>query len=420
LPKQNSSYYSYSGYIGALVLIFGVLLSFTVEHSFGRNGLLFLIALATFIFMVVYELTHKSIFDRSIGVEHKKDDRNLYLLKSSLIRFLALFFIFFLIYSLVQNHYYFKSNYFTITREFFTAMLYLYLIGGVPYIFLTLKFRGGDRWEFNDYSILLLISYRTVIKGLFFKKGFKRLKNRRIWKVYLVYLVNLFFLTLMVKFFLSEYNATLSAYTRLTSESFEHLTFFKQYHTTYLFFYHFLFIIDVGIAVIGYSVASRWLDNRTKSVDMTMGGWFVALMCYPPMNSGFSDKFIGYGHISTHNIIYAEWAYMILMALILTLFTIYVWATVALGFKFSNLTNRGIVDRGPYAYIRHPAYATKNLAWWLDNTFVLSNFWASVALFIWNGVYILRALTEERHLKKDPAYIEYMKKVKYRFIPKVI
>jgi protein-S-isoprenylcysteine O-methyltransferase Ste14 len=224
----------------------------------------------------------------------------------------------------------------------------------------------------------------------------------------------------MVKFFLSEYNATLGAYNRLTADSFDSLPFFKQYHTTYLFLYHFLFIVDVGIAVVGYSVASRWLDNRTKSVDMTVGGWMVALMCYPPMNSGFSDKFIGYGHISTHNIIYAEWAYMMLMALILFLFTIYVWATVALGFKFSNLTNRGIVDRGPYAFIRHPAYATKNLAWWLDNTFVLSNFWASLALFLWNWVYILRALTEERHLKKDPAYLKYMKKVKYRFIPKIV
>jgi protein-S-isoprenylcysteine O-methyltransferase Ste14 len=224
----------------------------------------------------------------------------------------------------------------------------------------------------------------------------------------------------MVKFFLSEYSATLSAYNRLTSDVFDSMTFFKQYHTTYLFLYHFLFVIDVGIAVIGYSVASRWLNNRTKSVDMTMAGWFVALMCYPPMNSGFSDKFIGYGHISTHNIIYAEWAYMVLMALILALFTVYVWATVALGFKFSNLTNRGVVDRGPYAYIRHPAYSTKNLAWWLDNTFVLSNIWASLALFLWNWVYILRALTEENHLKKDPEYRSYMKKVKYRFIPKVV
>ena len=33
---------------------------------------------------------------------------------------------------------------------------------------------------------------------------------------------------------------------------------------------------------------------------------------------------------------------------------IYSWASVALGFKASNLTNRGIVSHGPYAYVRHP------------------------------------------------------------------
>ena len=40
----------------------------------------------------------------------------------------------------------------------------------------------------------------------------------------------------------------------------------------------------------------------------------------------------------------------------------YALASIALNFKSSNLTNRGIVARGPYAIVRHPAYITKNLA----------------------------------------------------------
>ena len=51
--------------------------------------------------------------------------------------------------------------------------------------------------------------------------------------------------------------------------------------------------------------------------------------------------------------------------LILILMAIYSWASLSLGFKASNLTNRGIVSHGPYKYIRHPAYICKNLAWWL-------------------------------------------------------
>jgi protein-S-isoprenylcysteine O-methyltransferase Ste14 len=99
---------------------------------------------------------------------------------------------------------------------------------------------------------------------------------------------------------------------------------------------------------------------------------------------------------------------------------IYVWSTIALGFKFSNLTNRGIVTTGPYAYVRHPAYASKNTAWIIDSTFVFTNIWATLLFFSWTTLYALRALTEERHLHKDKAYQVYADKVRYRFIPKVI
>jgi hypothetical protein len=43
---------------------------------------------------------------------------------------------------------------------------------------------------------------------------------------------------------------------------------------------------------------------------------------------------------------------------------IYAWATVAFGFRFSNLTHRGILTHGPYAWTKHPAYVSKNLFWW--------------------------------------------------------
>ena len=211
----------------------------------------------------------------------------------------------------------------------------------------------------------------------------------------------------------------LNAYHTVTSSRFEQFTFFQKYRSIYLVLYHLLFIVDVGIATIGYTIATRWLQNRTKSVDTTLSGWMAALICYPPLNTGFSDQFIGYGRVHTHTVVTNETVSMLLMAGILLLFTLYVWATLALGFKFSNLTNRGIVDRGPYAYVRHPAYAAKNLAWWLENTFVLSNFWAAFALFIWNIIYVLRGITKERHLSKDDSYKKYCKKVQYRFIPRL-
>jgi protein-S-isoprenylcysteine O-methyltransferase Ste14 len=98
---------------------------------------------------------------------------------------------------------------------------------------------------------------------------------------------------------------------------------------------------------------------------------------------------------------------------ILVLVGIYLLATVAFGLRFSNLTNRGIITSGPYRWVKHPAYLSKNLSWWLISVpFVAGAGWVvavqSCALLVCvNLVYFLRAKTEERHLRADPAYRDY-------------
>ena len=52
-------------------------------------------------------------------------------------------------------------------------------------------------------------------------------------------------------------------------------------------------------------------------------------------------------------------------AMLVLLTGIYAWATVAFGLRFSNLTHRGILTHGPYAWTKHPAYLSKNAYWWL-------------------------------------------------------
>ena len=115
---------------------------------------------------------------------------------------------------------------------------------------------------------------------------------------------------------------------------------------------------------------------------------------------------------------------------LLTLMAIYASASVALGFKASNLTHRGIVARGPYAVIRHPAYVCKNLAWWIGSVPLVTEAFhqsmfggmqAVASVAGWSMIYILRALTEEDHLRSvDGEYAAYATKVRYRFIPGVI
>src|SRR3546814_10045798 len=103
---------------------------------------------------------------------------------------------------------------------------------------------------------------------------------------------------------------------------------------------------------------------------------------------------------------------MALTGIVLVLLTaVYAWATVAFGLRFSNLTHRGILTHGPYAWTKHPAYVSKNLFWWLATLPFLATsgnpvdmIRNTVVLAMVSGVYYWRARTEEWHLMADPAY----------------
>ena len=204
-----------------------------------------------------------------------------------------------------------------------------------------------------------------------------------------------------------------------------------------------LLLVDTTYFLVGYLVESKVLQNEVRSVDTTFLGWFSALACYPPLN-GISEQFLGWytGDFSDFGSITLN---LLVGGGALFLMSIYVFASVSLGWKCSNLTNRGIVSHGAYAIVRHPAYASKNLVWWLMGfpfvvTALIGNgsmsltdqlmngsigdifvrFAPLLSLLGWSSVYYIRALTEERHLMKDPEYHKYMQMVKYRFIPGII
>lgn len=425
--NRKSSYISYAGYIGAFFLSIGAFW-FASYHSSGQvrstdYPMLYALVGFAFMMMTVWELIlrYRFLTKEGIAFFSPASDSNIKILKSTLYRFSVLFIPFLIAWLLVQNHYYFtQSNFFKPTRVFFDYLLYIFLLAGIPYIFITRKYLHHTRFEFNDYGILSMIAVRALFRKFIKKHDTKLYQNRRIKKILRLYLVNFFFLTLMARFFVSEFQGFSQAYHTIWGNSFGTLSWYLQYKTFFLLFFHLLFIIDVGIATIGYSFASRWLDNRTRSVDWTWSGWIVALLCYPPLNTAFTSQFISYQGLPTHQLITNEYALAVVLAIVLSLYVLYVWATIALGFKFSNLTHRGIVSSGPYRFVRHPAYAAKNMAWWVDNTFVLTNIWATVGMILWNVIYILRALTEERHLSHFGDYQHYIEKVKYKFVPKII
>jgi protein-S-isoprenylcysteine O-methyltransferase Ste14 len=177
------------------------------------------------------------------------------------------------------------------------------------------------------------------------------------------------------------------------------------------------FMVDVFFATIGYVLTMKPLDAHIRSANPYAAAWMAALICYPPFllmsNGGPLDY-----HPGT-----AEWthwlggypAVMTVTAFLLVfLHVVYAWATVVFGIRFSNLTHRGILTHGPYAWTKHPAYVSKNLFWWLATLPFLATtgnpvdmIRNTVLLAMVSGVYYWRAKTEERHLMADPAYREY-------------
>lgn len=178
-----------------------------------------------------------------------------------------------------------------------------------------------------------------------------------------------------------------------------------------------MFMIDVSFATIGYMLTMKPLDAHIRSANPYAAGWTAALICYPPFimmnNGGPLDYHPGTGDW-VHWLDGMPLAMTLLGFVLVALTAIYAWATVAFGIRFSNLTHRGILTHGPYAWTKHPAYVSKNLFWWLSTMPFLATTGSfvdavrnTVVLGIVTGVYYWRARTEERHLSADPAYRSY-------------
>jgi hypothetical protein len=176
-----------------------------------------------------------------------------------------------------------------------------------------------------------------------------------------------------------------------------------------------IFSLDLAFAALGYVLTLRALDGHIRSPEPTLLGWVVALICYPP----YGDTTIG---------LYVDWSdefewrhwleampgFLVLWGgAILALETLFALATVHFGYRFSNLTHRGILTHGLYRLTKHPAYVTKCLSFWmLAVPFLPDQGWDGAARQVLmmlgiNVIYWMRARTEERHLSRDPDYVAY-------------
>jgi hypothetical protein len=179
--------------------------------------------------------------------------------------------------------------------------------------------------------------------------------------------------------------------------------------------YFTLYFIDVALVSMTYLMSLKLTDTHIRSTEPTVSGWLVALVCYEPFWSLIGGQYLAYdsGRPWTAWFGGVPWLFSLWGALILALVVIYVWSTIAFGGRFSNLTHRGIITGGPYRYSKHPAYLAKNLSWWLISmpfmigVSLTQTVRCCLLLCLLNGIYYLRAKTEERHLALDPVYRQY-------------
>ncbi len=231
-----------------------------------------------------------------------------------------------------------------------------------------------------------------------------RIDKSRIQEHALALCVKIFFLPLMFVFFTTQW------------ETLRTITQFPQ--TLQAFFdvsIRLLFLFDIAFSIIGYVFTLRLFNAHVRRTEKQWGGWIVCLICYAPFNQVVFNNFLSY----QNEIEWQAWLgdmpalYIIWGSLLLISYGIYVSATINFGLRFSNLTYRGIITHGVYAYSKHPAYISKNFTWWLEQVpFIASSFIGGlkhcIILAIINYVYYKRAQYEERMLTEaDDTYHQY-------------
>lgn len=266
-----------------------------------------------------------------------------------------------------------------------------------------LYYLDSDKPLLRDKYVSLLKSFFSIFKIL----G----KDGLYWNGH----SKLGFLTVGIKLFFIPY---LTSWVINNTVHQKNLTDFFQWdlYTINGFLVALFIYIDTIIYAFGYLVEANFFKNNIKSVEPTILGWVVCIWCYPPFNV-FSFRIFDFQIINIAHT-YPGWVHALMTCLITFSWGIFAWASVALGFKASNLTNRGIVTSGPYRFARHPAYFAKIFIWLIQGIFFGQYFVGILMGFIL--IYVLRAWTEERHLSMDPDYTEYKKMVRWKFIPGVI
>lgn len=377
--------------VGLAAFLLGIFIV-RADRPFGDNvvnSALFVIALTAGAIFLVDLIWQKVHLRPSTGLDFSHDDPSWHRTLTKFAGLLAsMGFIAFLYWLLPEYHGTYYAHYYDMLR----TVLPPWLLLALPYFYLIDRRMPKPQDGYWQMGQLLTFAWATV--------------DRRILGQHLLgWLIKGFFLPLMFTYLCKDLG-------RFIAYDFAQLTAFKFWFD---FLHDFFYFIDVGLVSMGYLMSLRITDTHFRSAEPSMLGWAVALACYEPFWSLIGRQYLAYetdikwgSWLWNTPVLYGIWG-----ALILALTAIYVWATVIFGARFSNLTHRGIITNGPYRWTKHPAYVAKNLSWWMISVPFMAQgapdevLRHCLLLLGLNGIYALRAKTEEWHLSRDTDYVAY-------------
>jgi len=160
------------------------------------------------------------------------------------------------------------------------------------------------------------------------------------------------------------------------------------------------FVFEQTLVVVAYLVRrpARVVTRRWGDWTLAFGGTFIPVLLRPD---------------GAH----PAWGLDAGLALQIVGLTIAITSFLALGRSFGfAAADRGLVQRGPYAVVRHPIYASY---------LFLQGGYLVQSLSVRNGVVVLaamlcnagRAVVEDRMLATNPAHADYCRRVRWRMVP---
>lgn len=330
-------------------------------------------------------------------------------------KFLQMFVVRFLVQSLIigfswvfyKSFPFYKTGLFLNWQIFLDLFLSIWLGISVIYLSISVFFTKKGSIDLGD-KLLILISFLKQIFHIQISLNHKRYKN-----LFLTFLIKFIFIPMMFVFLIDHLKVMLPYFRDLSTDIFIFLK--NPFSYFYNAYFNLLLFLDTIVFFFAYSIESKWLGNRIREPQPHLMGWIAALICYPPFN-GSTAQILPYSKMPNNQWLDSFWILRTFEILTLILYTIYFISTFNLGLNAGNLSRRKIITKGMYGLVRHPAYAAKITAWWIEHLPFL-NFQNMFGLLGWTLIYIWRAYTEESHLRKDQSYLQYIQKVKCRFVP---